>query len=108
MNLCMSVNYCYIYSYNRGETDEELKTAIVKFVAKDSYKKWCHVFQAKPISDNDDMMTDKGVVSLEMIKVLYELAEAWKSLLLVALHYHVSLHCITFLYISIIRNQCLS
>lgn len=71
-----------------------MKSAIGKFIADDSYRKWCQALQSKPqhVQDDNEMTVDdhkETVVSAEMMKVQYELAEAWKTFILVAVHHHV-------------------
>ena len=58
------------------------------------YKRVCKVFQAKPQAEDSELSHKSEVgaaaaVSMEIIKVQYDLAEVWKRFLLVALHHHV-------------------
>ena len=55
------------------------------------YRRVCKVFQAKPQLEETELSHKReAIVSIEIIKAQYELAEVWKTFLLVALHHHVS------------------
>ena len=77
--------------------DKELKTVIQNFVNKSNNKKWCKVYQLliknSTTEREDSMIIDgwrEGVVSSRLIKAQFQLAESWKTFLLVAINYHVS------------------
>ncbi|XP_019851271.1 PREDICTED: nucleoporin NUP188 homolog [Amphimedon queenslandica] len=85
-----------LYYVNVGDIDKDLITSIGKFVSDGLYKRVCKVFQAKPQVEDSELSYKSEVgaaatVSVEIIKVQYDLAEVWKRFLLVALHHHESL-----------------
>ena len=77
--------------------DKELKTVIKDFVNDNNDKKWCKIYQLlvkhSTSGREESMIIDgwrEGVVSSRLIKAQFQLAESWKTFLLVAINYHVS------------------
>ena len=94
--------YIIIFLLFRGDVDKDLITSIGKFVSDGLYKRVCKVFQAKPQVEGSELSFKNEVgaaatVSMEIIKVQYDLAEVWKRFLLVALHHHVSYNILNYL-----------
>lgn len=72
---------------------------IKDFVNDDNDKKWCKIYQllikqgTLETEREESMIIDgwrEGVVSSRLIKAQFQLAESWKTFLLVAMNYHVS------------------
>jgi nuclear pore complex protein Nup188 len=79
--ISMEVYYVIFNRLNGG-----FKSSIKTFVSKESYKKWCQVYQwCLPEVESQQS------VSLTLVKSHHRLAESWRALLLVAISCHESL-----------------